>query len=109
MALFDPATWFWVPMGFAVLFALPVLVWRERVVIVGLRGVSLGFVVVAMVATAWWSWFFRDGMGPDSQPSSGMAALVRFLTLFGPALLYGCLLALLVLGLCHWRLRGLPR
>jgi hypothetical protein len=52
-----------------------------------LRGVAIGlssFSLLLLLALGAWTWFLRDGLGPDSVESSGVEALRRFLSDFWP-------------------------
>ena len=76
--LFDPALWFWVPLGLALVGGLGITLARTRILVAGLGFTSISLVVLGILATAFWSWFFKDGLGPGFIPSSGVSAWVRF-------------------------------
>ena len=76
--LFDPFLWFCAPLSLAFLCTLPIWLTRRRFLISVLRFLSLGLVVMSILATAFWSWFFKDGLGPGFIPSTGWIALQRF-------------------------------
>jgi hypothetical protein len=76
--LYDPFLWFWAPLSLALLCTLPIWLTRRPFLISVLRFLSLGLVVLSILATAFWSWFFKDGLGPGFIPSTGWIALQRF-------------------------------
>lgn len=76
--MLDPAVWFWAPLGFALLCAVLTLLARKRAIVAALSGASLFFLGLCVTATAFWAWFFRDGLGPGFVPSSGFTAWSRF-------------------------------
>jgi hypothetical protein len=90
----DPSFWFLAPLTVVVLgLALtPIMPSRD---LAGLT--TAGSVLAALVglaATGFWSWFFRDGLGPGMVVSQGLLAWIRFAEGFWlPFLVFGA-------GLC---------
>jgi hypothetical protein len=81
--LFDPFFWFSVPLGLALVSVIPIWLVRDRLFVVFLGALSLGLVVLSVLATAFWSWFFKDGLGPGFITSTGWTAILRFWEGFG--------------------------
>jgi hypothetical protein len=87
--LLDPFLCFWVPLGLAVVCVMPIWFARSRILVAGLRATSVSLVVLGILATAFWSWFFRDGLGPGFIPTTGWTAFGRFWQGFGVPLAIG--------------------
>jgi len=62
-----------------------------------LKCVILCLAISFLIFGGVFSWFFRDGLGPDALGSVGMKAIVRFFSLYWMAFAAG--LTLLILGL----------
>jgi hypothetical protein len=103
----DPSFWFWVPLGLAVICVLPVWAVRDRTVVTWLGATSVGFVVLSLLATAFWSWFFKDGLGPGFVPTSGLKAWLRFWDLVAVPLAIAATETLLIVMICRRRLSRL--
>jgi hypothetical protein len=103
----DPSIWLWVPLGVGAIIVLPVWATRDRAVITWLGVTSLGFVVVSLLATAFWSWFFKDGLGPGFVPTTGRTAWLRFGSLFAVPFVIAATEALLIVAIWQRRLGAL--
>ena len=106
MLLLNPLAWFSAPLGVALLAALPIPFIRDLGAINILARVALTFVCISILATAFWCWFFKDGLGPGFVPSSGLEAWRRFGELFWVPLLISMVEAMLILGVHRWRAAG---
>lgn len=107
MTILNPFAW--APMILALsLIPLGLLVFeRDRAGALATCAICLGLAALSLVPAAGLAWLFRDGMGPDSIPSSGWSAAGRFWEGFWPQ----CLLALGVVSaavaLCRRRIASL--
>jgi hypothetical protein len=106
-ALLNPAVWFCVPLLLALVCILPLWALRHLGAVRWLCGASLSFVAISLLATAGWSWFFKDGLGPGFVPTTGLTAWKRFWTLFWIPLVIGGAEGVLILGLCRRRVATL--
>ena len=104
MIWLDPSFWFWAPLGVAAVCVLPVWALRDRTVVTWLGVTSMGFVVLSLLATAFWSWFFKDGLGPGFIPTTGLTAWLRFWDLFSVPLAIAAAEAILIVVICRRRL-----
>jgi len=99
----------WAPMILALsLIPLGLLVFeRDRAGALATCVICAGLAALSLVPAAGLAWLFRDGMGPDSVPSSGWNAMGRFWEGFW----LQCLLALGVVAaavaLCRRRIASL--
>lgn len=76
--LFNPFLWFAVPLGLAAVCVVPIWFTRSRTLVACLRVASVSLVLFGILGTAFWSWFFRDGLAPGFMPTTGWTAFVRF-------------------------------
>ena len=80
--LFNPLVWFWAPLGLGLACVIPIWFARNRRLVAFLRFISLGLIMLSILATAFWCWYFKDGLGPGFIPSAGWTAMRRFLAAF---------------------------
>jgi hypothetical protein len=105
--LLDPEAWFFYPSLAGALVAVALFVVRGRTRLLLCAGVAISLVLLAQLSTAWWAWFFRDGMGPDSVESEGGHAWARWWKIYQVALVIGLAEVLAIVGAARWRIRGL--
>jgi hypothetical protein len=105
--LFNPVVWFWAPLGLALVCVIPIWVARNRRLVASLRFLSLGLITLSILATAFWCWYFKDGLGPGLIPSTGWTALRRFLAAFSIPLAIAATEGLLISWLFRRRLLAL--
>jgi hypothetical protein len=105
--LLDPFLCFWVPLGLAVVCVIPIWFVRSRILIASLRVTSVSLVVLGVLATAFWSWFFRDGLGPGFIPTTGWTAFLRFSGGFAVPLTIAAAETLAITTIVRRRLRTL--
>lgn len=109
MILMDPSFWLWAPLVLAGILLMTALVVPVRKGVLFLGGLALLLLLVGLVATAGWSWLFRDGLGPDSVASGGSVAWARFTASFTPPLIILSVAAFIIGWACRRKLRRLGR
>src|SRR5260221_7254306 len=87
--LLDPEAWFFYPSVAGALVALALFAIRGRTPLLLCAGLAIALVLLAQLSTAWWAWFFRDGMGPDSVESVCGQSWARWRRLYQIALAIG--------------------
>ncbi len=105
--LFNPLFWFCAPLSLALVCVIPIYLTKRRSLVAVLRLSSLGFVMVGILGTAFWSWYFKDGLGPGFIPSTGWTAFLRFWETFAVPLAISATEALGVIVLCRRRVSAL--
>jgi hypothetical protein len=105
--MLDPAAWFWGPGLLAAAVGVVGLVARKRRTVLRAGAVALFLLLVAQGGAAFWSWFFRDGLGPGFVPTQGTEAWRRFWSEYQTALAIGFVQALMIGFALRWRLRSL--
>jgi hypothetical protein len=105
--LLSPFVWFCVPLCLALVFVMPIWLTRRRTLVAWLRVISLGFVVLGVSGTAFWSCFFKDGLAPGFIPSTGWTALLRFWEGFAIPLAIAATEALAIIVISRRRLGAL--
>jgi|SRR5579859_2632857 len=95
----DPALFFWI----IIMVAICAIIWLFTS---GSRAALIAVLCFAVIALSWagfWSWSFRDGLGPGVVSSSGFEAWRRF----GAEMVFPtsvCLfIGVIALGLFRWR------
>jgi hypothetical protein len=101
--LLNPLAWFWIPLGVALLVAVPVPLVRDLGAIRALTRAALTLVWISILSTAFWCWFFKDGLKPGFVPSSGLESWRRFGELFWLPLLIAMVEAIVIVGVRRWR------
>jgi len=102
VTLLDPSAWFLCLSAAGALLALPLLVIRGRTPLLLCAGIALSLVLLAQLSTAWWAWFFRDGMGPGSVESEGVQAWLRWWSSYQIAGVIGLVEATFIAGAARW-------
>ncbi len=104
MMLLDPEAWFFYPSVAGALVALALFAIRGRTPLLLCAGLAIALVLLAQLSTAWWAWFFRDGMGPDSVESEGGQAWARWRRIYQVALVIGLVEGVAIVAAARWRI-----
>jgi hypothetical protein len=101
--LLNPFAWFWIPLGIALVLAVALLFMTSPTSLARLSRAAIGSVAVSVLATAFWCWFFKDGLGPGFVPSSGLESWRRFGELLWVPLAIAAFVTVLIVGIRRWR------
>jgi hypothetical protein len=100
MEFYNPI--FWILILAAIVSVIRLIYSESRITLV----VVFCFTLIALVWAAFWCWFFRDGLGPDSVTSTGLVAWRRF----GSDMLFPAsiciLISIIAIGFFWWRQRA---
>jgi len=99
----------WVLLALGTLLAVVVWIVRTREAVTLLSGVAITCLILALITIGVWTWTLRDGLGPDSVPSEGSVAVLRFWEQLWPIAVLVGLGVIFVIASWRHRLRGFAR
>jgi hypothetical protein len=97
----DFALVFWFLILTAVVSVVLLFISASRVILI----TALCLVFVALCWISFWTWFLRDGLGPDMVQSSGVEAWKRFSEEMGFPLGICCFIGISAIGIYWWQCR----
>jgi hypothetical protein len=78
----------WLLLALGTLLGVSAWIVRTREAVTVLSGVAITCLILALITIGVWTWILRDGLGPDSVPSEGSVALLRFWKQLWPIAIY---------------------